>query len=148
MQFLLPLSLSLSFSLDVFLKMATLPDKKIIKVLFDINLIAYFISSLQVLFIFWLSKVLLNLFDSLLALLATTSRKTFEHATVWIRLFFLGRNLSFVAYYSLQNTLFHFVWITMQKLYRMDVYSPTVSFSWKQFYWYELNDYLSHDKDV
>ena len=57
--------------------MATLPDKKIIKVLFDINLIAYFISSLQVLFIFWLSKVLLNLFDSLLALLATTSRKTF-----------------------------------------------------------------------
>ena len=77
MQFLLPLSLSLSFSLDVFLKMATLPDKKIIKVLFDINLIAYFISSLQVLFIFWLSKVLLNLFDSLLALLATTSRKTF-----------------------------------------------------------------------
>ena len=70
-------SLSLSFSLDVFLKMATLPDKKIIKVLFDINLIAYFISSLQVLFIFWLSKVLLNLFDSLLALLATTSRKTF-----------------------------------------------------------------------
>lgn len=36
----------------------------------------------------------------------------------------------------------------MQKLYRMDVYSPTVSFSWKQFYWYELNDYLSHDKDV
>lgn len=77
MQFLLPLSLSLSFSLDVFLKMATLPDKKIIKVLFDINIIAYFISSLQVLFIFWLSKVLLNLFDSLLALLATTSRKTF-----------------------------------------------------------------------